>query len=302
MLDWLDPEALGHLQLLAIAAAAIAALIALRSWRRARLIDDLPTSRVRSAAQGYVELAGRASFATEAQHAPLSGRPCVWWHYRIEQKREGERGGDRWVTINRGTSEAPFLLTDATDACLVDPRGAEVFPSDESSWRGATPWPAGARPGKAAAATMLGGAQRGEYRYTEHRIYADVQVGVIGEFRTLGGVDADAPQARALELLRAWKNDQPGLLRRFDADRDGVLSQSEWERARAAARRQVLAELPQEQSPARLDVIARPADGRPFLLAGVGLEHVARRYRRRAAIATVVFVLAAGLAAGLLAG
>ena len=31
-----------------------------RNWRVARLIDDTPVSRVRSAAQGYVELSGIA--------------------------------------------------------------------------------------------------------------------------------------------------------------------------------------------------------------------------------------------------
>lgn len=286
------------LQLLAIVAVPLAAYIALRSWRRARLIDDTPTSRVRSAAQGYVELAGRASFAAEELRAPLSGRPCVWWHYKVEQRREENRES-RWVTINSATSVAPFLLSDDTDVCLVDPRGAEVFPTDESTWRGASPWPSGARAGDAAGA--LASAARGDYRYTEHRIYPDVSVGVIGEFRTLGGLGESDPQTRALELLRAWKRDQPALLRRFDADGDGVLNQHEWERARAAARKQVREALPQATSLPRLNVIARPLDGRSFLLAGMDLETVARRYRRRAAIATAVFVIAAGLAASLLA-
>ncbi|MCC7463715.1 MAG: hypothetical protein IT480_14780 [Gammaproteobacteria bacterium] len=300
MLESFDPEALGDLQLLSVVAVPVAAFIALRSWRRARAIDDTPTSRVRSAAQGYVELAGRASCAAEEQRAPLSGRPCVWWHYKIEQRREGNRGG-RWETINSGTSAVPFLLTDATDVCLVDPRGAEVFPSDESSWRGATPWPVRAGSGDAAIAGALGASAGGAYRYTEHRIYPDVTVGVIGEFRTLGGVGAEDAATRALELLRAWKRDQPELLRRFDADSDGVLSQREWERARAAARRQIMEQPPPAATLPRLNVIARPADRRPFLLAGVDLETVARRYRRRAAIATAVFVIAAGLAASLLA-
>ncbi|MFO1400466.1 MAG: GIDE domain-containing protein [Steroidobacteraceae bacterium] len=289
----MDADTLAQLQLFSVVAVPVSGLAALRAWRRARVIDDTPTSRVRSAAQGYVELAGRASFAAEAQRAPLSGRPSVWWKYRIEQQRENSRGQNRWVTINSGTSVAPFLLTDDTDVCLVDPSGAEVFPSDESTWRGATPWPAGA-------ATAMATAGRGEYRYTEYRIYPDLDVGVIGEFRTLDGAGQDDPMTRALELLRAWKNDQPALLRRFDADHDGVLSEQEWERARAAARQQVLEELPQAQVLPRLNVIGRPSDQRPFLLAGTDLGKVARRFRRIAAIATAAFVLAAGAAASLL--
>jgi hypothetical protein len=296
----MDADTLAQLQFGSLVAVPVAGFIALRAWRRARVIDDLPTSRVRSAAQGYVELGGRASFAAEAQRAPLSGRPSVWWKYRIEQQRESSRGQSRWTTINSGTSVAPFLLTDETDVCLVDPRGAEVFPTDESTWRGATPWPAGASAADAATALAVATAGRGEYRYTEYRIYPDVRVGVVGEFRTLDGISQDDPLTRALELLRAWKNDQPSLLRRFDTDHDGVLNQQEWERARAAARRQVLEELPQARVLPRLNVIGRPSDRRPFLLAGMELEKVARRYRRIAAIAAAVFVLAAGTAASLL--
>jgi hypothetical protein len=290
-----DPNTLDQLQLVAIVAVPLSAIVALRAWRRARIIDDTPTSRVRSAAQGYVELVGRAGFCGAEQRAPLSGRPCVWWQYKVEQKREGGRNQSRWATISSGTSVAPFLLVDGADMCLVDPRGAEVFPCDKASWLGATPWPAGA-----SGTGALQAGQAGEYRYTEHRIYPDVNVGVIGEFRTLGGAAAQDPLTRALELLRAWKSDQTTLLRRFDTDRDGVLSQQEWERARAAARQQVLEGLPQAQALPRLNVVGRPDDRRPFLLAAMDLEKLARRYRWRAAIAAAVFVLAVGLAASLL--
>jgi hypothetical protein len=295
MLDSLDPDTLAQLQLAALAAVPVSAIIALRSWRRARIIDDTPTSHVRSAAQGYVELAGRASFAGEEQRAPLSGRACVWWKYSVEQKREDSRGRTRWATINSGSSVAPFLLTDDTDLCLVDARGAEVFPSEEAVWYGSTPWPS-----PAASAAARGSGTRGDYRYTEHRIYPDVKVGVIGEFRTIGGVNEQDPLTRALELLRAWKNDQPALLRRFDIDGDGVLDREEWERARAAARKQVLEELPQAEALPRLNVIARPGDRRPFLLAAMDLATLARRYHRRAAIAATAFVLASGFAVSLL--
>jgi len=38
-----------------------------------------------------------------------------------------------------------------------------------------------------------------------------------------------------------WKQDQAALLARFDTDHDGVISAAEWDRARAAAREQVVA-------------------------------------------------------------
>ena len=60
---------------LLIAACWIAAF---RAIRRARLIEDVPTSKIRSAVQGYVELIGHAeAMEGPAIVAPLSQLPCV---------------------------------------------------------------------------------------------------------------------------------------------------------------------------------------------------------------------------------
>lgn len=280
---------------LALAAAPGSAFMGLRWWRRARLIDDTPTSRVRSAAQGYVELRGRAGFAAEALRAPLSGRPCVWWTFRIDRKRRGERSRGGWETIQRGTSEQPFLLIDGVDRCLVDPRGADVYPAEKAVWYGSVPWPANV-------GSLGWGLDRllCDYRYVEHRIYEHEMVGVLGEFRTVGGVAGEDTEQRTLELLRAWKEDQARLLRRFDTNRDGVLSAAEWERARAEARRQLLDQAAAAPPQPRLNIVVRPADGSPYLLAAIDLERLARRYRWRAALAAAVFVVSAALAVSLL--
>ena len=63
--------------------------LALRWIQIARLIEDTPRSRVRSAAQGYVELAGRATGLPGTQNlAPLTQRPCVWWRFRIQKRSQ----------------------------------------------------------------------------------------------------------------------------------------------------------------------------------------------------------------------
>ena len=55
-----------------------------RRWRQQRLVEDTPAARIRSAAQGYVRLSGRAQAADgKPLRAPLTGRRCVWWTYRI---------------------------------------------------------------------------------------------------------------------------------------------------------------------------------------------------------------------------
>jgi len=52
----------------------------------------------------------------------------------------------------------------------------------------------------------------------------------------------------------------------FDADRDGVISMAEWDRARAAAREQITAGMVARPAPAT-NLLAKPRDGRAFLLA-----------------------------------
>lgn len=255
-----------------------------RYWRRARLIADTPTSRVRSAAQGYVELNGLGRLPEGRENrAPLSRQSCVWWDYRIERKRSNGRN-TTWDVVDRGTSEIPFLLVDDTGWCIVNPQGAEVMPRDQATWYGSTPWPANMG--------SLGLLDRlmCDYRYTEHRLPVGTPISALGNFRTLGGVQGIDMDSQAAELLRNWKQDQFNLMQRFDTNRDGLLSEPEWTEARAAARKLIEAKV-LEEKPQSYHLLARPEDGRPFLLAGCDFDALAGRYRRRAALTLLAFVV-----------
>lgn len=70
---------------------ALIALISFFAWasgyKRVRTIADVPTSRIASAAQGYVELFGRASVDRDNLVAsPLSGVSCIWFRYWVYTK------------------------------------------------------------------------------------------------------------------------------------------------------------------------------------------------------------------------
>ena len=280
---------------LALAVAAPLCLyFGFRNWRLARLIDDTPRSRIRSAAQGYVELAGVARRNdTLATLGPLTRLPCVWWQFRIEQ-RTGMGRSRRWSTVNRGSSVAPFRLEDDTGACLVDPAGADVRPGSTASWRGSLPWPS--PPGEGHRLMALGG---GDYRYTEHRIDEQASISVIGDFRSVGGVEASDVTGEVMRLLSDWKGDQASLLRTFDADHNGILSQAEWEQARATARAQI-EQRPPEPAKASTNVVRAPQDHRPFLVAASDLKVLARRSRWAAGALLAGFVLAVGVLTALL--
>lgn len=261
------------------------------SWRRNRVVGDTPTSRVRSAAQGYVEFTGRGTTPPNTENkAPLSGIPCAWWRYKIE--RRGENRSRSWSTVQSGTSETPFILDDGTGQCLIDPRGAEVFPSANDVWYGSSDWPDGVRipSGGGVLGWLQDAAATGKYRYSEHRLETQERLYAIGSFRSLGGVSVDSPDRAVAELLRGWKQDQASLLTRFDADHDGIISAAEWDRARASAREQVVRTACARAEGSGINVLSKPADGRAFLLAASDEQTLARRFRRRAAAGVAGFV------------
>ncbi len=95
-----------------------------RMLQRKRLIENTPSSKIRSAAMGLVEVSGLAT-GPYTIIAPLTGRQCylhrtVAWEWR----REGKNS--QWVKVAEETQHVPFFLDDNTGRVLVDPLGAEM--------------------------------------------------------------------------------------------------------------------------------------------------------------------------------
>jgi hypothetical protein len=275
--------------------------LAFRWLHIARLIEDTPTSRVRSAAQGYTELSGRAlPTEDEPLTAPLTGRPCVWWRYRVQKRTETRVGGRKkvsWQTINADRSSRPFLLDDETGRCLVLPDGAEVRAGESTTWYGHRPWPT--EPPLHSTWRTIGGRK---YRYFEARIYEHERVYVLGQFRTHSQATGTRPDDEVRALLAEWKADQHGLQERFDQDNDGTVSLAEWELARAEAKREVEQRRLARPAAAALHTIGRPEGQRLFLIAAFPEGDLAKNYRRKALFAFLGFVLAAYALGWLLQG
>jgi hypothetical protein len=268
---------------------------AFKAWRENRLVEDTAPSRIRSAAQGYVELTGRGLTMPKAENkGPLTRIPCTWWRYKIEERRSAGRSRG-WSAVDSGTSEALFILDDGTAQCVVDPRGAEVFPKVRTVWYGDSEWPLVHIPdgdgffGKLADALI----PRGRYRYTEYRLQPHETLCALGAYQSLSGVGVENPERAVAELLREWKQDQKSLLERFDTNHDGVLQSEEWDRARAAARQQVVDQMVPSATPG-LSVLSKPQDGRAFLLSASDGRSLASRLRRNAILGT-----AAGFGSGI---
>jgi hypothetical protein len=261
-----------------LAAIAAVALVAwLGALRRHRAIDDTPTSRVASAAQGYVELEGRAYPHPGAPVvSKLNLLPCCWYRFEI-----WERGQDnKWKRMDHGESTETFLLRDGSGECVVDPEDAEILTRHKRTWH------------------------EGRLRYTEWTLIERDPLYALGEFVTLSVHAELNARTDVADLLAQWKRDRPQLLARFDADGDGEISLDEWEEARREAK----AEVARQHREFRLagnvaHVLRRPADGRLYLLTNLEPERLARRYRYWAwAHLAVMLAAVAALAHAVLRG
>ena len=255
-----------------LGALAVVCANGLAAWagdtRRQRLIHDIPTSRIASAAQGYAELSGHLDRAAqELLPAKLSQTPCVWYRYQIEEKD----ADNKWHTEEYGESDQTFVLRDATGLCVIDPEGAEITTSHKRVW------------------TEL------DRRYTEYLLLPDDGLYALGEFATLGPDTAPQRFKRDVaDLLAAWKADRDDLLLRFDANRDGEIDLQEWDHARAAAEEQIRTEHAARATEPPLHRLGKPPHGRPYLLSNLGDVHLSWRYRRWAWAHLTIFIASCG--------
>lgn len=279
-------------------AAVLALYFAFRSLFRARLIEDTPTSRIRSAPQGYVELIGEAAIMRgEPVIAPLSGTPCCWWRYKIERKHD-----NGWRVQRSDKSESLFLIRDETGECVIDPEGAMITPSERQVWYGPNALP-GAGPDRGPGTRQRNFSLLGmrisvtntfdsDYRYTEETILPGDPMYAIGLFSSIGEIDRQAMRDEMIKArLRQWKADHASLLRRFDRNRDGQIDLDEWESARRAARREVmLEEMKEDQQPIHT-LSSTGFSRRPLLISTREEFEIVRRFRLYAVGALAGFFL-----------
>lgn len=223
------------------------------AYRRARAVDDTPTSKIASAAQGYVELIGTGKpLGGSPLLSPLSHVPCLWFRYTVERKDSD----NKWVQKEKGESDASFLVDDGSGECVVDPEGAEMLVTKKESWI------------------------QGDTRYTEWLLIERQTIYALGQFATRGSADLVLDAAEDVKLLLAeWKMDPAALHERFDLNRDGQLDLKEWELARAQARREVTANHRELQATSELHVMHLPQDGRLYLISDLEPTGLARKYR-----------------------
>jgi hypothetical protein len=89
-----------------------------------RLIQNIPTSKIRSIAMGLVEINGIAESRTPLS-GPYTKASCVFYHL-LEERLVRTDKTTYWVKELEVKTDIPFFVKDETGSVMIDPIGAEM--------------------------------------------------------------------------------------------------------------------------------------------------------------------------------
>ena len=177
------------LTLIALAAAAVFCIYRVaKAFKFVRMVMDTPTSKVRSAAQGYVELKGVAKPLDHPVQAALTSKPCVWYEYVIEKEvvhydSKGRRTTS-WEVVDSHLSSHLFYLEDDTGRVIVYPLSANVSAKIKETWYGSSLGSNSSFAGHSLLSDLIGTFSGSRLRFTETRIEPDQNLVALGFFHT----------------------------------------------------------------------------------------------------------------------
>ena len=262
-----------------------------RSIKCMRIIMDTPTSKIRSAAQGYVELKGKAKPIIDPILAPLSNKPCCWYHYKIE-KEVSTTDSDgypktEWRTVARETSPHFFHVIDGTGSVVICPAGADASIKVKETWYNTSVKKRKGSLGSALLNSVISSAACGRLRYYEERIEPDQKVVALGFFRTLSKnetpfeldevkkhVEAEAVKRKKVSTFRSLGNLADTLKQEFTHKVDGI--KEEWEAA------------VKKDKYGKCHVLHKKE--RPFIITTFSEKKIIKRYFWQSVICSTLFV------------
>lgn len=218
------------------------------------LIKRLPTSRIASAPQGYVEIAGKA--ANAQRHFSDAADYYLW--RRTEFASRYDASGFRlfpfnlfYTTTSVEVTDTPFCVEDESGQALIVPAGAEVICSRREVQ------------------------YQGDDKVVRETILDGDPLYVLGNFATVRQ-DVDIV-ALTEKLISDWTMDK-AQLKRFDTNGDGYLWGRELMAMQREARRVAEEKAGEARSTEGINVVSLPADGRRFVLSNLAPDKLAGHY------------------------
>ena len=260
----------------------------LSALKRRHAVTSIPASKIGSAAQGHVQLAGCGKpMLGMPLISPLTRTLCLWYKVDVFEQpgavgtllaalarifRHFFAGNEANAALTPEESLLPFIISDDTGRCtLLDIGSAEKLCSNETTRRTANKI------------------------ITEWCFNLNEPLYVLGDFKTVDGhtLEFDA-RAEVSNLLAEWKKDPVSLNKRFDLDGNNQLNEKEWNLARSAARRAVEKERDESLSQPAAHFIHSPASGEVYLISNISPAKLAFRYLLWSVFHLLVFMGAMG--------
>ncbi len=240
-----------------------------------RMVENTPTSKVRSMAMGMVEVSGQARqyYDLKTSH---SGTQCVYFRCRYFRRKGARftgraaflrymaRDSERWVLEREISSgRLPFYIEDETGRVLVRPSGAlfliskciQQFSGPFGMW-------------------MSSSIQRSDSKIHEDLIAEGARVYVLGKARP--EKVGPAISEKISKALQALKKDKKSLMK-YDTNNDGRVDLDEWETARKDTENRVYAEMLANGGLQEQIVIGKPGYGMLPLIIADSEEGIIRK-------------------------
>ncbi len=96
-----------------------------RTFRKYRVVEDTPETRIRSIPMGLVDIQGQAR-GQETLLSPITRTPCFLYQVSIEEWHSDSRGGGSWKHCATDIQNVKFYLEDASGKVLIDATAAEL--------------------------------------------------------------------------------------------------------------------------------------------------------------------------------
>lgn len=239
-----------------------------------RMVENTPTSKVRSMAMGIAEISGQARqyYDLKTSH---SGTRCVYFRCRYFRRkgarftgraaflRHMARNSETWVLEREVSSgRLPFYIEDETGRVLVKPEGALFHITKHTQQFSGT------------FGMWMSEAKRSDSKVHEDLIAEGARIYVLGKARPekIG----DSVSEKISKHLQALKKDEKRLME-YDTNNNGRLDPEEWDIARKDAENIVYAEMLASGGQKEQIVIGRPDYGfLPFIIAD-SEEEILRR-------------------------
>ena len=253
-----------------------------------RMVENMPTSRIRSLSLGMVELSGKTRRYYDLRTSATQ-TPCVFYNCRYYKLKKTSEGSNWSLTRSVSSGKIPFYIEDDTGRVLVNPTGAVFNLSLATQTFSGSYIP-----------TLSLQLYDPDTKVVEDVVPPGVRIYVLGSAQIeRHGQDT---RTKIIDKLRLLKQN-PEALNAYDANGDGQIDGNEWEEARNDATTQVYAESLADASANRETVvIEKPRFGfLPFIVAD-SEKGIVRQLMFRTGIFLAGAMITMGLGIRFLAG